>query len=86
MERTVMHHAMHHVMHHVLHHVMHHVLHHVMHHVMHHAMQAPIFHVNGDDVEAVVRVCRLAVDFRQTFYKVGGWRALVVVGGGAVRR
>ena len=30
-------------------------------------VEAPIFHVNGDDVEAVVRVCRLAVDFRQRF-------------------
>jgi hypothetical protein len=26
---------------------------------------APIFHVNGDDPEAVVRVCQLAVDWRQ---------------------
>ena len=30
-------------------------------------VEAPIFHVNGDDVEAVVRVCRLAIDFRQRF-------------------
>ncbi|GAQ84781.1 2-oxoglutarate dehydrogenase E1 component [Klebsormidium nitens] len=28
---------------------------------------APIFHVNGDDPEAVVRVCQLAVDWRQRF-------------------
>lgn len=28
---------------------------------------APVFHVNGDDVEAVVNVCRLAVEFRQEF-------------------
>ena len=28
---------------------------------------APIFHVNGDDVEAVVSVCRLAAEWRQTF-------------------
>jgi len=33
------------------------------------AVQAPIFHVNGDDVEAVVRVCRLAAEWRQTFKK-----------------
>ena len=32
-------------------------------------VQAPIFHVNGDDPEAVVRVARLAVEFRQTFHK-----------------
>jgi len=29
----------------------------------------PIFHVNGDDTEAVVRCCQLAMDFRQTFGK-----------------
>jgi 2-oxoglutarate dehydrogenase E1 component len=33
------------------------------------AVQAPIFHVNGDDPEAVVRVARLAIDFRQAFQK-----------------
>ncbi len=32
-------------------------------------IQAPIFHVNGDDPEAVVRVARLAFDFRQEFNK-----------------
>lgn len=31
------------------------------------AIDAPIFHVNGDDVEAVVRVCELAAEWRQTF-------------------
>jgi len=31
------------------------------------SIQAPIFHVNGDDPEAVARVAMLAVDFRQTF-------------------
>jgi 2-oxoglutarate dehydrogenase E1 component len=31
------------------------------------AVQAPIFHVNGDDVEAVVRVAVLAMEYRQTF-------------------
>ena len=30
-------------------------------------VQAPIFHVNGDDPEAVVYVCRLAAEFRQQF-------------------
>ncbi|OYO19341.1 2-oxoglutarate dehydrogenase E1 component [Enemella dayhoffiae] len=30
---------------------------------------APVFHVNGDDPEAVVRVARLAFDFRQEFNK-----------------
>ncbi|MDQ2727914.1 MAG: multifunctional oxoglutarate decarboxylase/oxoglutarate dehydrogenase thiamine pyrophosphate-binding subunit/dihydrolipoyllysine-residue succinyltransferase subunit [Actinomycetota bacterium] len=32
-------------------------------------VQAPIFHVNGDDPEACVRVGRLAFAFRQTFHK-----------------
>lgn len=30
---------------------------------------APILHVNGDDVEAVVNVCKLAMEFRQLFGK-----------------
>lgn len=30
-------------------------------------IEAPIIHVNGDDPEAVLRVARLALDFRQTF-------------------
>ncbi|QMU72588.1 multifunctional oxoglutarate decarboxylase/oxoglutarate dehydrogenase thiamine pyrophosphate-binding subunit/dihydrolipoyllysine-residue succinyltransferase subunit [Streptacidiphilus sp. P02-A3a] len=32
-------------------------------------IEAPIFHVNGDDPEAVVRVGRLAFEFRQAFNK-----------------
>ena len=32
-------------------------------------VQAPIFHVNGDDPEAVVYVAKLATEFRQTFKK-----------------
>ncbi|MDX1974639.1 MAG: 2-oxoglutarate dehydrogenase E1 component [Rickettsiales bacterium] len=31
------------------------------------SVQAPIFHVNGDDPEAVVYVCKLAAEFRQMF-------------------
>ena len=30
-------------------------------------LQSPIFHVNGEDPEAVAQVVRLALDFRQTF-------------------
>ena len=30
-------------------------------------VQAPIFHVNGDDPEAAIRVMRLAFDYRQQF-------------------
>ena len=37
------------------------------------ALNAPIFHVNGDDVEAVVRVHELAADWRQK------WKSDVVV-------
>ncbi|WP_406296269.1 multifunctional oxoglutarate decarboxylase/oxoglutarate dehydrogenase thiamine pyrophosphate-binding subunit/dihydrolipoyllysine-residue succinyltransferase subunit [Streptomyces sp. NBC_00624] len=33
------------------------------------SVEAPIFHVNGDDPEAVVRVARLAFDYRRTFHK-----------------
>lgn len=32
-------------------------------------VQAPIFHVNGDDPEACVRVAALAFEYRQTFHK-----------------
>ncbi|MEM9033283.1 MAG: multifunctional oxoglutarate decarboxylase/oxoglutarate dehydrogenase thiamine pyrophosphate-binding subunit/dihydrolipoyllysine-residue succinyltransferase subunit [Actinomycetota bacterium] len=32
-------------------------------------VQAPIFHVNGNDPEACVRVARLAYDYRQAFHK-----------------
>jgi len=31
------------------------------------SIQAPVFHVNGDDPEAVLRVSRIAFDFRQKF-------------------
>ncbi|WP_084361457.1 multifunctional oxoglutarate decarboxylase/oxoglutarate dehydrogenase thiamine pyrophosphate-binding subunit/dihydrolipoyllysine-residue succinyltransferase subunit [Herbiconiux solani] len=32
-------------------------------------IQAPIFHVNGDDPESVVRVAQLAFDYRQQFHR-----------------
>jgi 2-oxoglutarate dehydrogenase E1 component len=32
-------------------------------------VQAPVFHVNGDDPEAVVRVAELAYEYRQKFHK-----------------
>ena len=32
-------------------------------------IQAPIFHVNGDDPEAVVRVAQLAFEYRQAFHR-----------------
>jgi 2-oxoglutarate decarboxylase len=32
-------------------------------------IQAPIFHVNGDDPESVVRVARLAFEYRQQFHR-----------------
>ena len=32
-------------------------------------VQAPIFHVNGDDPEAVVHCARIATEFRQLFHK-----------------
>ena len=32
-------------------------------------IQAPIFHVNGDDPESVVRVAQLAFEFRQQFHR-----------------
>jgi 2-oxoglutarate dehydrogenase E1 component len=32
-------------------------------------IQAPIFHVNGDDVEAVVRCAILAIEYRQQFHR-----------------
>ncbi len=33
------------------------------------AVQAPIFHVNGDDPEAVVHAARVATEYRQRFHK-----------------
>ncbi|OIJ63863.1 hypothetical protein WN71_031110 [Streptomyces mangrovisoli] len=33
------------------------------------AVGAPVFHVNGDDPEAVDRVARLAFDYRETFHR-----------------
>ncbi|HEX3108711.1 MAG TPA: multifunctional oxoglutarate decarboxylase/oxoglutarate dehydrogenase thiamine pyrophosphate-binding subunit/dihydrolipoyllysine-residue succinyltransferase subunit [Thermoanaerobaculia bacterium] len=33
------------------------------------AVQAPIFHVNGDDPEACIRAMKLAYEFRQQFHK-----------------
>jgi 2-oxoglutarate dehydrogenase E1 component len=32
-------------------------------------IQTPIFHVNGDDPEAVVHVCRMAAEYRQRFHR-----------------
>ena len=32
------------------------------------SIQAPIFHVNGDDVEACAYIAKLAIDFRQQFH------------------
>jgi multifunctional 2-oxoglutarate metabolism enzyme len=32
-------------------------------------VQAPIFHVNGDDPEACIRVAKLALDYRQAFHR-----------------
>ena len=32
-------------------------------------LMVPIFHVHGEDVEAVVQACRLAVDYRAAFHK-----------------
>ncbi|HYD18754.1 MAG TPA: 2-oxoglutarate dehydrogenase E1 component [Patescibacteria group bacterium] len=32
-------------------------------------IQSPIFHVNGDDVDAVMHVARMAIEFRQAFKK-----------------
>lgn len=33
-------------------------------------VNAPIFHVNADDPEAVMHVCNVAADWRSTFHKV----------------
>ena len=33
-------------------------------------VNAPIFHVNADDPEAVMHVCNVAAEWRHTFHKV----------------
>lgn len=48
-------------------------------------VNAPIFHVNSDDPEAVMYVCKVAAEWRSTFHKdvvvdlVSGTRQLVPV-------
>ena len=32
-------------------------------------VNAPIFHVNADDPEAVIHVCNIAAEYRATFHK-----------------
>jgi Dehydrogenase E1 component len=32
-------------------------------------VNAPIFHVNGDDPESVMHVCNVAAEWRNTFHK-----------------
>ena len=34
-------------------------------------MQAPIFHVNGDDPEACIRAARMAYEYRRNFLQAG---------------
>jgi 2-oxoglutarate dehydrogenase E1 component len=34
-------------------------------------VNAPIFHVNADDPEAVMQVSNIAADYRAMFHKVG---------------
>jgi 2-oxoglutarate dehydrogenase E1 component len=41
-------------------------------------IEAPILHVNGDDPEAVVYACKVAVEFRQTFHQAGGHRHVLL--------
>ena len=33
------------------------------------SVQAPIFHVNADDVESVIKVCEIAAEYRMKFQK-----------------
>src|SRR3954463_11095229 len=53
-------------------------------------IEAPIFHVNGDDPEAVVYAAKVAIEFRQNFQKAGVFRFFLFPpfgpkeGGGAV--
>ena len=41
-------------------------------------IEAPIFHVNGDDPEAVVYAAKIATEFRQKFKKPGGHRHVLL--------
>ena len=41
-------------------------------------IEAPIFHVNGDDPEAVVHVAKIATEFRQKFQQAGRHRHVLL--------
>ena len=41
-------------------------------------IEAPIFHVNGDDPEAVVFAAKVATEFRQKFQQAGGHRHVLL--------
>ena len=41
-------------------------------------IEAPIFHVNGDDPEAVVFAAKIATEFRQKFQQAGGHRHVLL--------
>ena len=41
-------------------------------------IEAPIFHVNGDDPEAVVYAAKIATEFRQKFKQAGGHRHVLL--------
>ena len=48
-------------------------------------VEAPIFHVNGDDPEAVVHAARVATEFRQRFHRTWSSTCSATAGSGTTR-
>lgn len=46
---------------------------------------SPVFHVNGDDIEAVVHTIEMALEFRQQFHRDVLWISLLIANTGTMK-